>query len=157
MQATHLNGLMSGTDEFEKLPGGAGYSASTKDHTDKAGNSELDDAKTGQKPSSTPDTTVTAESSIATLQPKDTRGTASHPSQQSEVDDKRTLGEETVGEEEEEEEPRLKYQRLGSSVTDILSQDAASCLCVSDKLMALGTHDGTVHVLDYAGNEVGAS
>jgi len=55
--------------------------------------------------------------------------------------------------EEEEEEPRLKYQRLGSSVTDILRQDAASCLCVSDKLLALGTHDGTIHVLDFAGNE----
>lgn len=57
-------------------------------------------------------------------------------------------------EEEEEEEPRLKYQRLGSSVTEILRQDAASCLCVSDKLLALGTHDGTIHVLDFAGNEV---
>ena len=57
---------------------------------------------------------------------------------------------------EEEEEPRLKYQRLGSSVTEILQQDAASCLCVSDKLLAMGTHDGTIHVLDYAGNEVSA-
>lgn len=56
-------------------------------------------------------------------------------------------------EEEEEEEPRLKYQRLGSSVTEILRQDAASCLCVSSKLLALGTHDGTIHVLDFAGNE----
>lgn len=56
--------------------------------------------------------------------------------------------------EEEEEEPRLKYQRVGSSVTEVLRQDAASCLCVSDKLLALGTHDGTIHVLDFAGNEV---
>ena len=62
---------------------------------------------------------------------------------------------EEEGDEEEEEEPRLKYQRLGSSVTEILRQDAASCLCVSDKLLALGTHDGTIHVLDFAGNEVG--
>ena len=149
---------MSGTDELEKLPGGAGSSASTKGHTDKSGSSEAVNPKTGQMPSSTSDTAVTAESSIATLQPRNTRETAFRPlTQQSEVDDRGTLGEETVGEEEEEEEPRLKYQRLGSSVTDILSQDAASCLCVSDKLMALGTHDGTVHVLDYAGNEVGAS
>jgi hypothetical protein len=69
-------------------------------------------------------------------------------------------GRETDGdalEEEEDEEPRLKYQRLGSSVTDILRQDAASCLCVSDKLLALGTHDGTIHVLDYAGNEASRS
>lgn len=56
--------------------------------------------------------------------------------------------------EEEEEEPRLKYQRLSADVADILSGNAASCLCVSDKLLALGVHDGTVHVLDVAGNEV---
>ena len=54
----------------------------------------------------------------------------------------------------EEEEPRLKYQRLGASVTEILEKDPASCLCVSDKILALGTHDGTVHVLDINGNEV---
>lgn len=66
-------------------------------------------------------------------------------------------GLEVEEEEEEEEEPRLKYQRLGSSVTEVLSQDAASCFCASDKLLALGTHDGTVHVLDYAGNEASPS
>lgn len=56
--------------------------------------------------------------------------------------------------EEEEEEPRLKYHRLGADVSEILSGNAASCLCVSDKLVALGVHDGTVHVLDVSGNEV---
>ena len=143
---------------FEKRPGEADSSISTKSYIGKAGSSEVDDAIAGQVLSSTSDTAVLAESSIATLQPQDTRESAFHTSaQQSEVDSKGTLGEQNVGEEEEEEEPRLKYQRLGSSVTDILSQDAASCLCVSDKLMALGTHDGTVHVLDYAGNEVGTS
>ena len=54
----------------------------------------------------------------------------------------------------EEEEPRLKYQRLGASVTEILENDPASCLCVSDKILALGTHDGSIHVLDVSGNEV---
>jgi hypothetical protein len=58
------------------------------------------------------------------------------------------------GEEEEEEEPRLKYQRLGASVTDLLAKTSATCLCVSDKILALGTHEGCVHVLDYTGNEV---
>ena len=53
-----------------------------------------------------------------------------------------------------EEEPRLKYKRLGSSVPELLGKDAASCLCVSDKILVLGTHDGTLHILDFNGNEV---
>eukprot|EP00884_Botryococcus_braunii_P013195 jgi/Botrbrau1/21877/Bobra.0249s0007.1 len=57
-------------------------------------------------------------------------------------------------EEEEEEEPRLKYQRLGASVTELLVQTSATCLCVSDKILALGTLEGSVHVLDITGNEV---
>ena len=52
------------------------------------------------------------------------------------------------------EEPRLKYQRLGSDVTELLGKNAATCLCVSDKILALGTSSGTVHILDYSGNEV---
>lgn len=55
---------------------------------------------------------------------------------------------------EGEEEPRLKYQRLGASVTDLFSTTAATCLCVSDKILALGTLEGSVHVLDVSGNEV---
>ena len=62
--------------------------------------------------------------------------------------------EEEIEDEEDEEEPRLKYQRLSADIALILSGNAASCLCVSDKLLALGVHDGTVHVLDIAGNEV---
>eukprot|EP01018_Ginkgo_biloba_P020522 Gb_33564 [translate_table: standard] len=54
----------------------------------------------------------------------------------------------------EEEEPRLKYQRMGGSVTSLLSSDAASCITVSERMIALGTHDGTVHILDYQGNQV---
>ena len=56
--------------------------------------------------------------------------------------------------EQVEEEPRLKYKRLGSSVPELLGKDAASCLCVSDKILVLGTHDGTLHILDFNGNEV---
>ena len=42
----------------------------------------------------------------------------------------------------------------GASVTEILEKVPASCLCVSDKILALGAHDGSIHVLDVSGNEV---
>lgn len=58
--------------------------------------------------------------------------------------------------EEEEEEPRLKYQRLGGSVPGIVSSSGASCLTVAERIIALGSSDGTVHLLDYQGNQVGA-
>ena len=54
----------------------------------------------------------------------------------------------------EEEEPRLKYQRLEADTGDLLLETEAACLCVSEKMLALGTQDGTVHLLDYDGNEV---
>jgi hypothetical protein len=55
---------------------------------------------------------------------------------------------------EEEEEPRLKYQRLGGSVPSLLSSDAASCLTIAERIIVLGTHDGSVHLLDFQGNQV---
>jgi hypothetical protein len=55
---------------------------------------------------------------------------------------------------EEEEEPRLKYQRLGGSVPSLLSSDAASCLTIAERIIVLGTHDGSVHLLDFRGNQV---
>lgn len=62
--------------------------------------------------------------------------------------------EEENGEEEGEEEPRLKYQRMGGNVPSLLSNDAASCIAVAARMIALGTHDGTVHILDFLGNQV---
>lgn len=65
--------------------------------------------------------------------------------------------EEPGEEEEEEEEPRLKYQRLGpagSDVADILASDVASCLCVSERMLALGMHSGRVYLLSCAGDNV---
>ena len=59
-----------------------------------------------------------------------------------------------VAEEEEEDEPRLKYQRMGGSVPSLLSNDAASCIAVAERMIALGTHDGAVHILDFLGNQV---
>lgn len=57
-------------------------------------------------------------------------------------------------EEEEEEEPRLKYQRMGGNIPTLLSSDAACCIAIAERMIALGTHDGTVHILDFLGNQV---
>ncbi|PIA54894.1 hypothetical protein AQUCO_00901062v1 [Aquilegia coerulea] len=62
--------------------------------------------------------------------------------------------EEEEEDEEEEDEPRLKYQRMGGSIPSLLSNDAAACIAVSERMIALGTHDGTVHILDLLGNQV---
>lgn len=40
----------------------------------------------------------------------------------------------SVQEEESEEEPKLKYERLSNGVTEILQKDAASCMTVHDKV-----------------------
>lgn len=55
---------------------------------------------------------------------------------------------------EEEEEPRLKYQRMGGSISRLLGSDAASCIAVAERMIALGTHSGSVHILDFLGNQV---
>ncbi|XP_009787110.1 vacuolar protein sorting-associated protein 41 homolog [Nicotiana sylvestris] len=57
-------------------------------------------------------------------------------------------------EEEEEDEPRLKYQRMGGSVPSLLSTDAATCIAVAERMIALGTHAGAVHILDFLGNQI---
>ncbi|KAE8691820.1 Vacuolar protein sorting-associated protein 41-like protein [Hibiscus syriacus] len=57
-------------------------------------------------------------------------------------------------EEDDEEEPRLKYQRMGGSIPSLLSGDSASCIAVAERMIALGTDDGTVHILDFLGNQV---
>lgn len=36
--------------------------------------------------------------------------------------------------EDSEEEPKLKYERLSNGVTEILHKDAASCMTVHDKV-----------------------
>lgn len=68
-----------------------------------------------------------------------------------EVDEEEEEGEE---EEEDEEEPRLKYQRLGGSVPSLLASDAASAIAIAERMIALGTQRGKVHILDFLGNQV---
>ena len=51
-------------------------------------------------------------------------------------------------------EPRFRHQALAADVTQLLMRTAATCLTASDKMLALGTAAGSVHLLDYGGNEV---
>jgi len=70
-----------------------------------------------------------------------------------EEEEEGTEGEEGDEEEEEDdEEPKLKYQRIGGSIGEIFKTDAASCMAVAEKLLALGTHYGLVYVLDFQGH-----
>jgi hypothetical protein len=71
-----------------------------------------------------------------------------------EEEDEEEEEEELEVEEEEEEEPRLKYQRMGGSIPSLLASDAASCIAVAERMIALGTQGGTVHILDFLGNQV---
>lgn len=55
----------------------------------------------------------------------------------------------------DEREPQLKFEQLGSDVRRILSRESVTCMCLSEKILALGTEKGRAHLLDYSGNEVG--
>lgn len=54
----------------------------------------------------------------------------------------------------EDEEPKLKYDRMGNDVENILLKDAVSCICVHTKFFCLGTQWGVIHLLDHEGNTV---
>ncbi|KAJ1675583.1 Vacuolar protein sorting-associated protein 41, partial [Spiromyces aspiralis] len=55
----------------------------------------------------------------------------------------------------DEEEPSLRYKRLGpNNLAAILDRDAASAITVSERFIVLGTHWGKVYILDFEGNEV---
>ncbi|CAG8551259.1 4952_t:CDS:10 [Acaulospora morrowiae] len=75
-------------------------------------------------------------------------------SSEEETDENSTESEESSEEDEsiEEEEPKLKYKRLEADVGELLKNDAASAMAVSDKYVALGTHNGEVFILDFDGN-----
>ncbi|PPD88885.1 hypothetical protein GOBAR_DD14149 [Gossypium barbadense] len=45
---------------------------------------------------------------------------------------------------------------MGGSVPSFLSNEAASCIAVAERMIALGTYDGTIHILDFLGNQVKA-
>lgn len=61
-------------------------------------------------------------------------------------------------------EPQLRYERLGGDLKSILAEEragggrgssvAVTALSLSSKLLALGTSDGAVAIMDYSGNMV---
>ncbi|CAG8660098.1 10427_t:CDS:10, partial [Acaulospora colombiana] len=81
-------------------------------------------------------------------------GEEENDSSEEETDEYSTESEGSSEEDEsiEEEEPKLKYKRLEADVGDLLKNDAASAMAVSDKYVALGTHNGDVFILDFDGN-----
>lgn len=52
------------------------------------------------------------------------------------------------------EEPKLKYDRMGNDMENILLKDAVSCICVHTKFICIGTQWGVIHLLDHEGNLV---
>ncbi|KAG6917674.1 hypothetical protein DXG01_001649 [Tephrocybe rancida] len=54
----------------------------------------------------------------------------------------------------DDDEPALKYERIAGAVPDLPKKDSASALVVANKLMALGTHGGIVHILDLTGKRI---
>ena len=63
----------------------------------------------------------------------------------------------TMPDSAEDQQPQVKYQRLEADVTAICESDSATFLCVTTKVLALGTLAGSVHILDVTGNEVWAA
>ncbi|KAG6894266.1 hypothetical protein C0992_006840 [Termitomyces sp. T32_za158] len=57
-------------------------------------------------------------------------------------------------EDDDDDEPTLKYERISGTVPDLLKKDSASALVVVNRLMALGTHAGIVHILDLTGKRI---
>ncbi|XP_065056613.1 vacuolar protein sorting-associated protein 41 homolog [Rhopilema esculentum] len=68
--------------------------------------------------------------------------------------EKKSEDDDQFEDDEDDEEPKLKYERVGNAIQSILQQDAASCMAVHLKFLALGTHWGVVHVLDHQGNNI---
>ncbi|KAF8165888.1 vacuolar assembling protein VPS41 [Crassisporium funariophilum] len=68
--------------------------------------------------------------------------------------DEEANGEEEEDDEDDDEEPSLKYERITGAVPDLLKKDSASALAVSNKLLALGTHAGIIHILDLTGKRI---
>eukprot|EP00833_Pecoramyces_ruminatium_P006798 jgi/Orpsp1_1/1180830/evm.model.c7180000074804.1 len=68
------------------------------------------------------------------------------------------LDEESSEEDSENEnddiEPKLKYQIINGSLSEILKKDNISTITASDRFLALGTHNGMIHILDLTGNSV---
>ncbi|PIK53217.1 putative vacuolar protein sorting-associated protein 41-like [Apostichopus japonicus] len=82
-----------------------------------------------------------------------------HVEEEEDDDDDEEDEDETDDSQEEDDsdsdqEPKLKYERIQNKLEEILNKEAASCMAVHTKFLAIGTHWGTVHVLDHQGNKI---
>lgn len=50
--------------------------------------------------------------------------------------------------------PKLKFQKVGHDVEDILTTEKATCVGGNDKVLAIGTSKGRVYILDFQGTQV---
>lgn len=78
----------------------------------------------------------------------------SHDEEDEEQDAEDDEEEEDESEDEEDDEPTLKYARLGAASNEIVVKDTASALATSSRYIALGTHNGMVHILTYEGSKI---
>ncbi|KAJ7583660.1 vacuolar assembling protein VPS41 [Mycena floridula] len=53
-----------------------------------------------------------------------------------------------------DEEPALKYERILGNIPELLKKDSASALAISNNIVALGTHAGFLHILDLSGKRI---
>ncbi|KAI6651548.1 hypothetical protein LOD99_5156 [Oopsacas minuta] len=53
---------------------------------------------------------------------------------------------------DDEEEPKLKYDRIGEDILNRIGEDLVSCMAVHSKFLAIGTHDGQVLIADHEGH-----
>ncbi|EAU82714.2 vacuolar protein sorting 41 [Coprinopsis cinerea okayama7 len=73
----------------------------------------------------------------------------------SEDDDEDEDEDDDEDDDDEEEEPALKYSRIEGAVPDLLKKDSASAIAISgNRLIALGTHAGIVHIMDLTGKRL---
>ncbi|KAG4096453.1 vacuolar protein sorting-associated protein 41 [Neocallimastix lanati (nom. inval.)] len=68
--------------------------------------------------------------------------------------DEESNEEENDSEDENEIEPKLKYQIITGNISEVLKRDDISTITASDRFLAVGTHNGMIHILDLTGNSV---
>ncbi|XP_064648417.1 vacuolar protein sorting-associated protein 41 homolog [Lineus longissimus] len=75
-------------------------------------------------------------------------------SEEEEKDDEGSAETSEEDDSEEEGEPKLKYERIGNDLMNIMTKDCASCMAVHPKFLALGTHWGHIHIMDHMGYNI---
>lgn len=80
--------------------------------------------------------------------------TSEHTSSAIASDDDDDADESEDEDDSDDDEPALKYEKLGSPAAELLEKDSASAIAIHNKTIALGTHNGVVHIFDFAGKRI---